>query len=412
VGHHPRLRRVRRAGAGAAAVPAHLRQGRLRRAPVDEQLLKALDRKVYLPSGGSLVIDRTEAMVVIDVNTGKFVGKGGNLEETVTRNNLEAAEEIARQLRLRDVGGIIVVDFIDMVLESNRDLVVRRLVECLGRDRTKHQVAEVTSLGLVQMTRKRVGQGLLESFSEPCESCNGRGRRGRGEAARRHRARGPARPGAAGARGRRASRSAVPPSVAAAVRAAGRAPAHDRAWTWAHAAGEPAPVAATEPGLDAAADAVEEAVVEREIAAATTPAPPAAEAAAAPVPDLAVPALPDADDHAHQARPARRRGRVTRGAGAPAATAGEAPAAVVLTVPPEPAVAPPAPAATPAQAPTPAGPPAVAAPPVVTPPAQVAPVEAPAAQVAPDEPAAPRPRRARRTASRPAGPPPTADTPV
>ncbi|MEX2289608.1 MAG: Rne/Rng family ribonuclease [Mycobacteriales bacterium] len=142
---------------------------------IDEQLLKALDRKVYLPSGGSLVIDRTEAMVVIDVNTGKFVGKGGNLEETVTRNNLEAAEEIARQLRLRDVGGIIVVDFIDMVLESNRDLVVRRLVECLGRDRTKHQVAEVTSLGLVQMTRKRVGQGLLESFSEPCESCNGRG---------------------------------------------------------------------------------------------------------------------------------------------------------------------------------------------------------------------------------------------
>ncbi len=142
---------------------------------IDEQLLKALDRKVYLPSGGSLVIDRTEAMVVIDVNTGKYVGKGGNLEETVTRNNLEAAEEIARQLRLRDLGGIIVVDFIDMVLESNRDLVVRRLVECLGRDRTKHQVAEVTSLGLVQMTRKRVGQGLLESFSETCEACNGRG---------------------------------------------------------------------------------------------------------------------------------------------------------------------------------------------------------------------------------------------
>ncbi|MCU1586983.1 MAG: putative ribonuclease, partial [Frankiales bacterium] len=142
---------------------------------IDEQLLKALDRKVYLPSGGSLVVDRTEAMVVVDVNTGKYVGKGGNLEETVTRNNLEAAEEIARQLRLRDLGGIIVVDFIDMVLESNRDLVVRRLVECLGRDRTKHQVAEVTSLGLVQMTRKRVGQGLLESFSETCEACNGRG---------------------------------------------------------------------------------------------------------------------------------------------------------------------------------------------------------------------------------------------
>ncbi|MFJ9695361.1 ribonuclease E/G [Kitasatospora sp. NPDC101183] len=142
---------------------------------IDEQLMKALDRKVWLPSGGSLVIDRTEAMVVIDVNTGKFVGQGGNLEETVTRNNIEAAEEIVRQLRLRDLGGIIVIDFIDMVLESNRDLVLRRLLECLGRDRTKHQVAEVTSLGLVQMTRKRVGQGLLESFSEPCVHCNGRG---------------------------------------------------------------------------------------------------------------------------------------------------------------------------------------------------------------------------------------------
>ncbi|MBM3689177.1 MAG: ribonuclease E/G [Actinobacteria bacterium] len=142
---------------------------------VDEQLTKALDRKVWLPSGGSLVIDRTEAMTVIDVNTGKFTGQGGNLEETVTKNNLEAAEEIVRQLRLRDVGGIIVVDFIDMVLESNRDLVVRRLVECLGRDRTKHQVAEITSLGLVQMTRKRIGQGLIEAFATPCESCGGRG---------------------------------------------------------------------------------------------------------------------------------------------------------------------------------------------------------------------------------------------
>jgi len=142
---------------------------------VDEQLAKALDRKVFLPSGGSLVIDRTEAMVVIDVNTGKFIGKGGNLEETVTKNNLEAAEEIARQLRLRDLGGIIVIDFIDMVLESNREQVLRRLVECLGRDRTKHQVAEVTSLGLVQMTRKRVGQGLIEAFSTTCDSCGGRG---------------------------------------------------------------------------------------------------------------------------------------------------------------------------------------------------------------------------------------------
>ena len=130
---------------------------------------------MFLPSGGSLVIDRTEAMTVVDVNTGKYTGSGGNLEETVTKNNLEAAEEVVRQLRLRDIGGIIVVDFIDMVLESNRDLVLRRLVECLGRDRTRHQVAEVTSLGLVQMTRKRIGTGLLESFSHECEHCHGRG---------------------------------------------------------------------------------------------------------------------------------------------------------------------------------------------------------------------------------------------
>jgi ribonuclease E len=142
---------------------------------IDEQLAKALERKVWLPSGGSLVIDKTEAMTVVDVNTGKFTGQGGNLEETVTRNNLEAAEELVRQLRLRDVGGIIVIDFIDMVLESNRELVLRRLLECLARDRTKHQVAEVTSLGLVQMTRKRVGAGLLEAFSTSCECCNGRG---------------------------------------------------------------------------------------------------------------------------------------------------------------------------------------------------------------------------------------------
>ena len=142
---------------------------------VDEQISKALDRKVYLPSGGSLVIDRTEDMTVVDVNTGKFIGQGGNLEETVTQNNLEAAEEIVRQLRLRDIGGIIVIDFIDMVLESNRDQVIRRLIECLGRDRTKHQVAEVTSLGLVQMTRKRIGAGLLEVFGQQCDHCNGRG---------------------------------------------------------------------------------------------------------------------------------------------------------------------------------------------------------------------------------------------
>ena len=142
---------------------------------VNEGIAKALDRKVWLPSGGSLVIDRTEAMTVVDVNTGKFVGSGGNLEETVTKNNLEAAEEIVRQLRLRDIGGIIVVDFIDMVLESNRDMVLQRLMECLSRDRTKHQVAEVTSLGLVQMTRKKLGLGLLETFSEACDVCQGRG---------------------------------------------------------------------------------------------------------------------------------------------------------------------------------------------------------------------------------------------
>ena len=142
---------------------------------VDEQLAKGFDRKVWLPSGGTLVIDRTEAMTVIDVNTGKFIGAGGTLEETVTRNNLEAAEEIVRQLRLRDIGGIVIIDFVDMVLESNRDLVLRRLVECLGRDRTRHQVTEITSLGLVQMTRKRVGEGLVEAFSSSCEACEGRG---------------------------------------------------------------------------------------------------------------------------------------------------------------------------------------------------------------------------------------------
>jgi ribonuclease E len=142
---------------------------------IDEQIIKALDRKVYLPSGGHLVVDRTEAMTVIDVNTGKYTGAGGNLEETVTRNNLEAAEELVRQMRLRDIGGIVVIDFIDMVLESNRELLLRRLTECLGRDRTKHQVTEITSLGLVQMTRKRIGAGLLDAFSEPCECCKGRG---------------------------------------------------------------------------------------------------------------------------------------------------------------------------------------------------------------------------------------------
>lgn len=142
---------------------------------IDSQLRKGMERQVYLPSGGSIVIDRTEAMTTIDVNTGRFIGKGKSLEETVTRCNLEAAEEIARQLRLRDIGGMVMIDFVDMVMPANRDLVLRRLVECLARDRTKHQVAEVTSLGLVQMTRKRVGQGLVEAFSEECPTCKGRG---------------------------------------------------------------------------------------------------------------------------------------------------------------------------------------------------------------------------------------------
>jgi ribonuclease E len=194
---------------------------------VDEQLAKALERKVWLPSGGSLVIDKTEAMTVIDVNTGKFTGQGGNLEETVTRNNLEAAEEIVRQLRLRDVGGIVVIDFIDMVLESNRELVLRRLLECLARDRTKHQVAEVTSLGLVQMTRKRVGAGLLEAFSAPCECCNGRGviitfdPEADAQAAHHVHPRGGA---GNGSRGSGGGTSASPATVAARIRPDGQAP--------------------------------------------------------------------------------------------------------------------------------------------------------------------------------------------
>ncbi|WP_456285617.1 Rne/Rng family ribonuclease [Microbacterium sp. JZ70] len=190
---------------------------------ITEQIEKALDRKVWLPSGGSLVIDRTEAMTVVDVNTGKFVGSGGNLEETVTKNNLEAAEEIVRQLRLRDIGGIIVVDFIDMVLESNRDLVLRRLIECLSRDRTKHQVAEVTSLGLVQMTRKKLGLGLLETFSEPCEVCAGRGVIVHHDPVVKHRSNGAGSNGSNGSgrrsRGGQSSQSAAPaqPSSAAHV---------------------------------------------------------------------------------------------------------------------------------------------------------------------------------------------------
>jgi ribonuclease E len=139
-----------------------------------EQILKALDRKVWLPSGGYLVIDRTEAMTVIDVNTGKHVGKA-NLEETVTKTNLEGAEEVARQLRLRDIGGIIIIDFIDMLLEKNRDKVTQTLKAAMARDKTRSQVFEIGPLGLLEVTRKRVSAGLLESFSETCPTCEGRG---------------------------------------------------------------------------------------------------------------------------------------------------------------------------------------------------------------------------------------------
>jgi ribonuclease E len=141
---------------------------------VHEQLVKALDRKVWLPSGGSLVIERTEALTVIDVNTGKNVGKS-SLEETVFRNNLEAAEEVARQLRLRDIGGIIVIDFIDMEIKQNREEVLRAFKDALARDKTRTQVFEISELGLVEMTRKRISEGLVEAFSEACELCHGRG---------------------------------------------------------------------------------------------------------------------------------------------------------------------------------------------------------------------------------------------
>ena len=141
---------------------------------VHEQLHKALDRKVWLPSGGSLIIERTEALTVIDVNTGKNVGKT-NLEETVFRNNLEAAEEVARQLRLRDIGGIIVIDFIDMEVRENRDKVAAALRSALARDKTRSQVFDISELGLIEMTRKRVSEGLLETLSTECMVCSGRG---------------------------------------------------------------------------------------------------------------------------------------------------------------------------------------------------------------------------------------------
>ena len=223
---------------------------------IDEQLAKGLDRKVFLPSGGSLVIDRTEAMTVVDVNTGKFTGQGGNLEETVTRNNIEAAEEVVRQLRLRDIGGIIVIDFIDMVLESNREAVLRRLVECLGRDRTKHQVAEVTSLGLVQMTRKRLGQGLLEVFSEPCDCCNGRGVKILSEPAQDKSHDAVATPPSRRSRRGNAPAAEVtvvetPPAVLAAIESIAEAAAHSHL---PNGAGEPPPEGAQGTSADLAVD--------------------------------------------------------------------------------------------------------------------------------------------------------------
>ncbi|NMH79115.1 Rne/Rng family ribonuclease [Pseudonocardia xinjiangensis] len=438
---------------------------------IDEQLLKALDRKVWLPSGGTLVIDRTEAMTVIDVNTGKFTGSGGNLEETVTRNNLEAAEEVVRQLRLRDIGGIIVIDFIDMVLEANRDLVLRRLTECLARDRTRHQVAEVTSLGLVQMTRKRVGGGLLEHFSTPCEHCRGRGvlistepltekadpgRTERGDRSDRgadrdrdvsgRRSRGRNRRGDGDERGGQqngahqgggqhngvtvdavsapdASDAAIDvgaptpvaeapaavaepapaePSVAVEAPVVADVPvaeAADAPVVDAPAVEDPQVVEAPAPTgrrsgsrrvvrrgvvetspqagpVDVAADAVEEVVVERSLAEqATRPAPAASEEAA----DSASATVADPATEANgQPRPRQRRGRVTRTAGAPAAASGDAPVAAVVTVP-----------ATPAAASEPATP--VAVPPQ------------------PEPTGVTRPRRTRRAASRPAGPPATGD---
>jgi ribonuclease E len=256
---------------------------------IDEQLLKALDRKVWLPSGGYLVIDRTEAMTVIDVNTGKFTGSGGNLEETVTRNNLESAEEIVRQLRLRDIGGIIVIDFIDMVLESNRDLVLRRLTECLGRDRTRHQVAEVTSLGLVQMTRKRVGTGLLEAFSTQCEHCKGRGVLVSTEPVTKASAsNGQSSSGQGNRRGRgggRSSEEAVPAAATQAAREAVRGIAKATVMVAEkEKPAEPEPVVLTE--VETAAEPVETPAVEAaepiEPVAAAEPAPEPQPAAAAP----------------------------------------------------------------------------------------------------------------------------------
>ncbi|WP_271799861.1 Rne/Rng family ribonuclease [Dietzia maris] len=325
---------------------------------VDEQLAKALDRKVWLPSGGSLVIDRTEAMTVIDVNTGKYTGSGGNLEETVTKNNLEAAEEIVRQLRLRDVGGMVIIDFIDMVLESNRDLVLRRLTEALGRDRTRHQVSEVTSLGLVQLTRKKLGTGLVEAFSTPCEHCQGRGLIVHADPlhTESHNADEPG-----GRRGRRkggngkGSGESEAPAPKQAPRKDGPAPAaHPAALAISRQHAEADADSGTEPnaqggtrtdgGRDAAPEtrAAGTAAVDARGAtapevvtapAAEAPAAPAAEETAEPTPGSAE---PDSADAAGTTRPARRRRaarRATSSAPAPTTAAEDAAAAEVTDTP-------------------------------------------------------------------------------
>ena len=395
-----------------------------------------MDRKVWLPSGGTLVIDRTEAMTVVDVNTGKFTGSGGNLEETVTRNNLEAAEEIVRQLRLRDIGGIIVIDFIDMVLESNRDLVLRRLTECLARDRTRHQVAEVTSLGLVQMTRKRFGTGLIEAFSTPCEHCRGRGvivatepaaesnGRDRGERERNGDAGGGATAAATARRGERRSRRrrgrarrrrTRDPSGACGRRSSrpghgrrragprrgvrttsepvGAGPRTRPAWTSAHRTPvEPEPTAsAVVPAtVESVRDDVEEIVVEQALAVEREPARRRRTADRRRTPGRRCDERSRAEvvPHAHgvatddAGRPGRRRrrGRVTRTAGAPTAATGDAPTVAVVTVPQR--------ACRRASTTEEPGAGDVAAPPAAEPVV------------------APRARRVRRAASRPAGPPP------
>ncbi|TQF73407.1 Rne/Rng family ribonuclease [Rhodococcus spelaei] len=369
---------------------------------IDEQLAKALDRKVWLPSGGTLVIDRTEAMTVVDVNTGKFTGAGGNLEETVTRNNLEAAEEIVRQMRLRDIGGMIVVDFIDMVLESNRDLVLRRLTESLGRDRTRHQVSEVTSLGLVQMTRKKLGTGLVEAFSTTCEHCHGRGiivhadpvevrsgddsgsRSGKGESGGGRKKRG--RDKSSGGNEQQAPKNEqhAAPDVDATVKRAHPVAlamaAHHHDEEHAGEAVNHEEPAAEEPTVTAAVESAEPTVVaepkvveESEVAETQAVAEPEAAPAEAP------------------AKGRRRSRRASRAAAAPVAEAEDAAAVVVIPASTEPEPEPAAAVVT------------------VTIPAEVAPAEPVVVADGEAEAVAPKRRPRRRAAARPAGPPADVD---